>query len=1141
MPSEYRAIKKENIGSYGTRVGDYGKIFFEDIYSEKNHFIFELLQNAEDALARRQGPEASGVVRFDLRKDCLLVSHFGAPFTEEDVRGICAIAESTKDVNDIGRFGIGFKSVYAYTDRPEVHSGSEDFVIENFVWPEAADPIDRDPESTVFRFPLKDGGESSYGEISSGLAKLGPDALLFLRNIYEIIWADEDGLNGHYLRSQERMTDSVRRVTLMGGAPPFEIEEYMVFSRPVKSSVGADAGFVEIAFLLSDDRKAVSRVATSNLVAFFPTVVPTGLGFLVQGPYRTTPTRETVPREDSWNQSLVRETAKVLVEALRWFRDHELLDIEVLECLPLEKKGRFGPLFDATREALTSQALVPRADGGFIAGAEALLARGQGIRDLLDPERLAQVFPGKRAWVSEQITSDRAALLYGYLRNVISVEEITPTSMLRNLDQSFLEAQPDEWMARLYQFLDPRKKSLRTLLWSTYIIRLEDDTHVTPSTADVFLPGDVVTDYPTVKQTVCRSQEARHLLEFLNLREADHIDDIIENVLPIYRKDVIDVTDAAITAYTDHIRRILDVYNEASRQQIDRLMEQLSDARIALAIDYNNQRSFQRPGQVYHPTSTLKVIFNHIKEFSTGELSFTKGPGPWGGPIRKKRSRIYFLDIASISVDNEVLKELFERSGVASRLRVVTPPHGLRCRYTSEFLGNLRLKYKNDLPPFTKGRYTVHRSNKRDDRIIDWVVIGLDKALEDVVDRSLEDQKQFGKALWAELCLGRNKSIKSFHGWNPIMEQPADGVPMESKNILHGTYSWSFYNRVSSIEFPSHLLRKLRAMAWVVNDFGELCRPSEIEFDELGWEDDPELRQLLQFKTPEPVPDLVTKPPQDDVMDQLASRNGIKVNDLEQSIELVKKCQELGIAFSELDIMLEETQSSRTKKRSSDTKTSTDPVPAEGKTVFYREALAEVMSSDDREAANKHVFLPEGGPRTEESAAKDTQRSAVHGRSGSKRTRTSVSFIKSPDARKLEEKFREMAGGDYNGRCQVCGTAFVRPDGELSRFVTHIVDPARHRMSNHYGNLLSLCGLHHALVKWGRWSAIDAEGALVTSFLKAASEQVDDSGIAYIGVRILFMGLYPAWQPDSQHRDEVIRFSKPHWEYHRKLLETEEK
>lgn len=72
-------------------------------------------------------------VSFQLTETELRVNHFGKPFDEDDVRGICGIAQSTKALTDIGRFGIGFKSVYAITDRPEIHSRTDAFAIKNFV------------------------------------------------------------------------------------------------------------------------------------------------------------------------------------------------------------------------------------------------------------------------------------------------------------------------------------------------------------------------------------------------------------------------------------------------------------------------------------------------------------------------------------------------------------------------------------------------------------------------------------------------------------------------------------------------------------------------------------------------------------------------------------------------------------------------------------------------------------------------------------------------------------------------------------------------------------------------------------------------------------------------------------------------
>jgi len=75
-------------------------------YDKRTHFIFELLQNAEDALRRRNGWKGSRAVSFHLASDELRVSHYGHPFDEPDVRGVCGIAKSTKGIQAIGRFGI---------------------------------------------------------------------------------------------------------------------------------------------------------------------------------------------------------------------------------------------------------------------------------------------------------------------------------------------------------------------------------------------------------------------------------------------------------------------------------------------------------------------------------------------------------------------------------------------------------------------------------------------------------------------------------------------------------------------------------------------------------------------------------------------------------------------------------------------------------------------------------------------------------------------------------------------------------------------------------------------------------------------------------------------------------------------------
>jgi len=64
--------------------------------------FIRVLQNAEDALARRTAGAASGLSAFISRTMNWRVSHFGKPFDEADVRGICGIAESTKGLTRLG-------------------------------------------------------------------------------------------------------------------------------------------------------------------------------------------------------------------------------------------------------------------------------------------------------------------------------------------------------------------------------------------------------------------------------------------------------------------------------------------------------------------------------------------------------------------------------------------------------------------------------------------------------------------------------------------------------------------------------------------------------------------------------------------------------------------------------------------------------------------------------------------------------------------------------------------------------------------------------------------------------------------------------------------------------------------------------
>lgn len=798
MPTDYRSIASDpnRLG----RIAERSIRTLTNLYAEPAHFIFELLQNAEDAL-RRRGPSWRGsrVVTFHLSDGLLRVEHFGEPFNDADVQAICSVGETTKDLTDIGSFGIGFKSVYVVTDRPEIHSGTEDFAIERFVWPVEAPPIQRDPEQTVFVIPLKPRGGPSLTDITTGLERLGSTALLFLRQIEEIRWSTGFGRSGICLRESKDLDTGVRRVTLIGqvdGVGEVD-EEWLVFSSPVAANNGRHAGYVEVAFRLVRDgkveRQRIERITSSRLVVFFPTILETHLGFLVQGPYRTTPSRDNVPQTDPWNQYLASETGELAVGALRWLRDHEMLDVGGLRCLPIERAkfpagSLFAPVFERVREALIHEPLLPRHGGGHVAARQARLARTQELRELLSPAQMADLLGAKEelAWLSADISQERTPDLREYLMDELGIEEVRPETILPKLDATFLESQPDDWIRRLYEFLGSQKALLQRAK-ELPLIRLSDGKHVRPHARgqpQAFLPGKFETGFPTVHPAVCSTDEAQAFLRSLGLTEPQPVDDVVWNLLPRYRQEEADIPGEA---YASDIRRMLTAFRTDSESQRNNLLDALRNTPFVRAVDAaTGSRHWVKPSDVYLATERLKRLFEGV-------------PG------------VLLVDDSVACLRGEDLRELLEASGAVRYPRPISDNtlSSADRRKLREQAGHAETSGWND-------------------RVTDWTLLGLSALLDVLPQLAVEERRSRAGLLWEELS-----HLEERRG----------------KGVFTGEYTWTHYGSYRT-SFDAAFIRLLNEKAWVPDAGGNLERPDLILFESLGWKPDPFLQSKIRFKPP---------------------------------------------------------------------------------------------------------------------------------------------------------------------------------------------------------------------------------------------------------------------------------------------------
>ncbi|MCW5941794.1 MAG: hypothetical protein KIS66_06165 [Fimbriimonadaceae bacterium] len=623
-----------------------------DKYANPSHFIYELLQNAEDQGAT----EAS----FELSPTCLTFRHNGTEFTERDVRSITGVGMSFKpnEPNKIGRFGIGFKSVFAITSRPEIYTTLEGnsfaFAIEHLVVP---NPIEHTPHLkegwTTFILPLLPEEKLGLHQIiSERLQNLGADTMLFLRHLSWIEWQDGNRQGSYLCNRQEGGTvDLEEQVTASGSSPRTLKKRYLKYSDEVHID-GADRHLeVSIAFLL-EDGAIKPETGQSTLNVFFPTRELTHLRFRLHGPFLLNDGRANLREGSEENRQLMEACARLLANTLPKLRDRGLLSPSCLDALPIRPSdfdgSAFRPLYDATLRALVTEALIPTDDGQHAPAAQAKLSDSQPLRNLLGSPQLSALFghpdggPHQIRWVSADIQKNAVASkeIYDYLMRHVRVEEVDADKFAARIDGEFLSVQSDDWMCSFYELLDNQQSLWRAkagyqpqgVLRGKPIIRTESGAHIPPFREDgtprVYMPSGIGAPERTVRKNVAANETARSFLIKLGLEVRSSTDEVLEVILPrIQRYDV----EACLAAYTSFLPGYLDdlaiirsAIERCSTARTGQLRTALLNTPFVLAYNAedDSKLSLRRPQEVKVPTQELAFWFAGDPEvwFVSGDL-----------------------------------------------------------------------------------------------------------------------------------------------------------------------------------------------------------------------------------------------------------------------------------------------------------------------------------------------------------------------------------------------------------------------------------------------------------------------------------------------------------------------------------------
>lgn len=547
--------------------GDINLGIFEDFYPDKAHFVFELLQNAEDACATE--------VTITLAENSCSFEHNGTRiFDEADVKSITGINNSTKseDPDKIGKFGVGFKSVFAYTRTPIVRSRDYSFKILDFIEPEWIDQDSTFGTNTHFEFPFnnpKKAPEDAQAEIKAGLSELAETTLLFLSHLESICWQVDQTTFGKVLRIQhpnnhfevlkqvdEKMTTS---------------SHFLKFDQPV---LGLKKQTVAVAYALDflpnvhsfDSKKPLAKqlkivpASPGHVAVFFPAKKESsGLRFHLHAPFIPELSRASI-KETPDNEPLFQQLATLAATSLHSVRDLGLLSAEFLGILPNPKDpltDRYEQIRLAIVEAMNTEPLTPTHSKSH-APAEHLLQAKTSLKKLLskdDLDFLVEEHGETMQWATAQALqgTNIERFMTGLAINDWDIEQFVETIEDKAYliypwsepDDAFLDwlaSKSVEWHQQLYALLYKEFKDELDELYrlnTVQIVRLTDGNYGIGEKS--FFPGDhldINETFPLVDVDVFTSgknkatkENAKRFLEAIGVRkvgETEQIEAILE-------------------------------------------------------------------------------------------------------------------------------------------------------------------------------------------------------------------------------------------------------------------------------------------------------------------------------------------------------------------------------------------------------------------------------------------------------------------------------------------------------------------------------------------------------------------------------------------------------------------------------------
>ena len=605
-----------------------------DKYSDNAHFVYELLQNSDDAKA------TSVRVYFD--DDEIEFIHDGAvPFTISDpseenyaersswghINALTSIGASNKtEEQQIGKFGVGFKSVFKYVDIPHIEDDEFCFDIEDYIVPVLKERRSkrRKRGETSFILPLRKNSDNE-SDTALNVIKQKFDSLhfplLFLPHLEKIELFQGNEKYSAYSKKilNFQSFDNLIYYELCLSEPNQKDIYCRLFEKKLSSENDLK---ISCCYFFNKKGEWLNDSALDEpLFCYFPTSQKLHFPYILNAPFRLTESRESLKENDEWNERMAAELGVLTVSAVNFMVKQEPLDsalyCSVSQMFPKtdelnKRKDWFSQNHvEAIKEELQTARIFLSQDEKWADGNHLALVDSAELQQLLNDDFLHE------KWTT---ATDRTLLNFGYVATDSKSAELKSffenyklsafcvkgQNFVERLQKEDVEAMPIEKVCRLYCYLDTLSKKdaeIAKCLKKKQIYLSESGVCYTPR--EIFLSSGVTGNYPIIHSYFIENKGVMRFFERMGVSKPGELIEILQYIFPLYQNGEVSLGDKEKNA--EHIRFIFHYVQSLSLFDEDRkeFCETLSSVPILRVKTIDGVLQYAAPKETYHRTTDL--------------------------------------------------------------------------------------------------------------------------------------------------------------------------------------------------------------------------------------------------------------------------------------------------------------------------------------------------------------------------------------------------------------------------------------------------------------------------------------------------------------------------------------------------------